>query len=1183
MADEDLNLFLKAAREDAAQIRTVARQIPLVQEQATHLAAFADSLVTWFIVWSSQPSSSVDGSDDHFVALLELKRQLSDLKEFLDRARRTDADASHWESLSSQLADHRAILTADKIYIPSSFSRDDDARAFDRARSLDHVHLMNNDEPPTPSTSNNRRPTLQSTSSDGSSRSPRHRPQRDSDASASRWSYSSEDLRPTLRASSPTQSTNQKIAPRGDNFHVLIGRMRQGSEIDKRWAGVTQMEELRSYTPAQIRRQVRVDNIIKTEEAFVRDNTDAQFHNALRHVQPPILPPDELNALLTNLFGQREIIRQSHRKFLEGLKEFRPVLIEVPTMAALFKAYAVECFEMYPQYAVSIPVALERLEQEANKSLEFSILLQRPSPSGVSYQQAVKAFLFGPLEHLPKYTRVFRAIMDEPDDTLYNGQLADASNAFAAVLVKSKLVAWQTAMGRSLDFKLSWNDLAMLVSWQHYSNTEAPRQSAIFDFIADEMKFVSDMELFRTAYLQPMEDEQFHRLDPDEQHRFLSHATNITNTLLHYHSQLLQRLHKIQREEIPVIQVLCARSGIDRIAWTKIYRPYLGLLRELQAYVEDASSTSAAFGGFLKNRASQPGVDGRDISSFLQEPRKHLTKMTVHFRNIIDASDMDHPDSEILQSVSKTFTSLKAEGDHAGGKAEYPLEHYATGLLWPDGRVNDDIALDHSSRTLVHDGPAVLLRLEEPRRLAVMLILLDNYLMITKPTTVRGAVRYSVFRKPIPLELLDLASFVRRPSQESLDLVRAVTNNNSIGSILAINRRDQTEETLVLLESDLELKRWQDKLTHACNQRRIKAQSSKLYDFKLVHQRAPQAKSATVFFYNDHFYIVYAVSSDRPGLWVFKYNGQRQEHIVNFSRPRLCFQALTIEQGYIPCDDIKHIALAGDMVLILSKQNISAYSTKDLSGEGKKKVPKASVVTTGENVSLFRLHRFGNVVNLCALISQEGVYHVQTYDASVPKTKAISIGGPHQIYKGVQKLSCTFLEQIHDVLLLRIAVTSQGFRFLLPSPTTNNPSGSAPGKDSQLFPLPNDPHVNLVKRCRDSKAVSMRPAGDENLLCYETFGVYAHAESGKLTGRTIEWETGPIHTVVWRMPDLVLLIGPYTVEIREMKSGRLMQLLVRENPFDVISDGRGMHAQLEQYGVLILDRKDNSVSRLSKL
>lgn len=76
MADEDLNLFLKAAREDAAQIRTVARQIPLVQEQATHLAAFADSLVTWFIVWSSQPSSSVDGSDDHFVALLELKRRV---------------------------------------------------------------------------------------------------------------------------------------------------------------------------------------------------------------------------------------------------------------------------------------------------------------------------------------------------------------------------------------------------------------------------------------------------------------------------------------------------------------------------------------------------------------------------------------------------------------------------------------------------------------------------------------------------------------------------------------------------------------------------------------------------------------------------------------------------------------------------------------------------------------------------------------------------------------------------------------------------------------------------------------------------------------------------------------------------------------------------------------------------
>lgn len=189
--------------------------------------------------------------------------------------------------------------------------------------------------------------------------------------------------------------------------------MRQGSEIDKRWVGVTQMEELRSYTPAQIRRQVRVDNIIKTEEAFVRDNTDAQFHNALRHVQPPILPPDELNALLTNLFGQREIIRQSHRKFLEGLKEFRPVLIEVPTMAALFKAYAVECFEMYPQYAVSIPVALERLEQEANKSLEFSILLQVCSNhcSGIQFPHYASSDRLHPVSLINRPSNLFFSVL----------------------------------------------------------------------------------------------------------------------------------------------------------------------------------------------------------------------------------------------------------------------------------------------------------------------------------------------------------------------------------------------------------------------------------------------------------------------------------------------------------------------------------------------------------------------------------------------------------------------------------------------------------------------------------------------------------------------------------------------------------------------------------------------------
>lgn len=111
----------------------------------------------------------------------------------------------------------------------------------------------------------------------------------------------------------------------------------------------------------------------------------------------------------------------------------------------------------------------------------------------------------------------------------------------------------------------------------------------------------------------------------------------------------------------------------------------------------------------------------------------------------------------------------------------------------------------------------------------------------------------------------------------------------------------------------------------------------------------------------------------------------------------------------------------------------------------------------------------------------------------------------------------------------------------------------------------------------------MRPVGEENLLVYENFGVYAHAESGKLTGRTIAWETGPIVAVAWRVPDHVLLIGTYTVEIREQKSGKLLQLLVTENPFDLICDGRGLHPSMEQYGVLILDRRDNSVSRLSKL
>ena len=148
-------------------------------------------------------------------------------------------------------------------------------------------------------------------------------------------------------------------------------------------------------------------------------------------------------------------------------------------------------------------------------------------------------------------------------------------------------------------------------------------------------------------------------------------------------------------------------------------------------------------------------------------------------------------------------------------------------------------------------------------------------------------------------------------------------------------------------------------------------------------------------------------------------------------------------------------------------------------------------------------------------------------------------------------------------------MTSRGLRFLTDRPQTPTSPGTLFVEEAMLFPQPNDIQVKLYQRCRTARLLSMHPIGKFNLLCYDRLGVYINAENGKLIGTTcIEWECQPAVSVLWRPPHFIL-VSTNCLEIRDMATGSLLQLLVGAPEQKLICDGRGISEDLERFGVLL--------------
>jgi RHO1 GDP-GTP exchange protein 1/2 len=109
------------------------------------------------------------------------------------------------------------------------------------------------------------------------------------------------------------------------------------------------------------------------------------FIRPLRTANPPVIPLQDLDRFIENVFGNILDLRECNRRLLDCLyvrqREQAPV---VQTIGDVFLGAATEFTLVYPIYNSHLPLAEKRMKDETDSNPEFRIFLEViPSLLGV--------------------------------------------------------------------------------------------------------------------------------------------------------------------------------------------------------------------------------------------------------------------------------------------------------------------------------------------------------------------------------------------------------------------------------------------------------------------------------------------------------------------------------------------------------------------------------------------------------------------------------------------------------------------------------------------------------------------------------------------------------------------------------------------------------------------------------
>ncbi|KAG8896511.1 hypothetical protein FRB99_008857 [Tulasnella sp. 403] len=875
------------------------------------------------------------------------------------------------------------------------------------------------------------------------------------------------------------------------------------NSLARGWKQTVPQEVIDSIGEREVRRQNIIFKMIEKEEQYVQDLDfiDVGFIKALHNANPPIVPPNELDSFIDDIFGNIMDLRETNKRLLENMyvrqREQKPVIQRI---GDVFLTAAAEFRWAYPMYVGHLPLAEKRLKEELENNSEFRLFLEQVARSPEARRLDLKHFISRPSDHLRNYPVLLEAALKETDaenpDIDYLGA---AAQAIRNLLTVAQLRTFQSGMARNPNGIKEWHQLVGKEVMEALPKQDAKRQSIMFELIYGEMEYVRDLETIETLYIRPLQEAVPPIIPKDRVNNFIREVFWNVKEVLSHHRKLVDRLHEIQREEHPQIRTITAPIFDAALNWRDAYMEYIPHYPIAAFRIAEELANNQAFKTWHDATVKHPDSRKQDMKAFVFRPIPRLLRYDLLLKAIRETLPAGHEDVEAIPQaldIIKDLGKATEPGVHTAEKKVELWNYHANLVFKPGDAVDMDLLAD--TRALVHTGR--LLRqpdsnLDISGWSELFVILFDNYLVMTKPKEKDGVTKYYANKRPIPLELLSLVGFTEVPQHRSVGIFRGLRREGGGGG--ANERNDANAQNggsgsddsktvwpcsihhtgrvgglyQLFAESAQIRAEWKQKLEEAIAMRTIVQESNKVFEIRNLSENT--------------FVVPSIMGSTAPGRTPQKLNGTKDVQFFSVG------------------------TLNGRTLIIYMKK-------KGLDSVFRVLEPVIGKITEkAKNPGTFGRSFFGGSRSEWFRVYRDFFLPSESFDLVFLKAKIAIL--------------CTKGFEIMDL--------------------TNFNSVTIPQKD--------DPRLSgLAKRLESCRPMGMfRSNENEFLLCYDEFGLYVdrHGDPNRASGGIIEWE-GTAERVAFHPPYVVIFDSRF-IEIRNIEKGQLVQI-IRGTDIRCLWDGR---------------------------
>ncbi|KAG8741396.1 hypothetical protein FRC10_002916 [Ceratobasidium sp. 414] len=680
-----------------------------------------------------------------------------------------------------------------------------------------------------------------------------------------------------------------------------------------------------------------------------------------------------------------------------------------------------------------------------------------------------------------------------------------------------------------------WHAVVPKSFQQQLSSKERARQEEIFEIIASEQLYISDLELWLTVYRDPLRTQNL--FAPHVLESFVKEVFSNIHEIKLRHEILLQALFKTQKANYRQVHSIMddLLETVSNADFQRAYVDFISNIDNAIARHNRETKENPAYAQFVSSEAAtarDPHVRKLDFEHFLQRANKRLGQLKLLVDSARKKTELDHFDIQggslemVLRCLHRTVMHGQAKGQ--GTAEQNALRTFRESLENPHWELAvsvsvslavfvvakldesaQDLGLAQEYRAVKYEGS--LAQVEPISTVPVYTVLLDNYLVFTHIVQ-EGSKRKRVVHKPIPLELLD-AHLETGPVRTRTRVTSMLSRHDSAQVFRFTIKRNGVNVMQLGARSKALAEKWISRMLEEVTLRKFDIDANKRLFFNPKDISSHSLKSqgdimsACVLTHED---IQYTVCGTTTGVFM----GLRDDvYKLRLIRP---ISNIT-----------KIISIPGmqDLVVLHGGTLIRLSVTRLLASNQPTSLLEQTAVELSDPADGFVFAVCGGVVEGSPVVAFTTKHiirkrlHLYVYNAATEQLDQLCEPVP-------------ISDSITDISVV------SGVVFLA-------------GKDCLVLKLSTSPPfvdaLRLQPRCSAGRFLAAVETGpDRILLVYDTHGCFVTSSGQPIASpRTYEWEITP--TAATYCDKHVALFSHDKVEVRDSEDGRLLQILDMPN------------------------------------